>query len=430
MGVGGATMVGLPLLDAMLDDRGEALAEGGPLPVRLVLWAWSHGANPEDWVPASTGRGKAWSLSPALRDFAPVKEYLSVLTGTNNPRKGHPGLYAMFSGFVPTSAGFLEVLGPTFDQLAAKSPHMVSRSGLRSLELGVTRNPNTDYRSLSFNGPGRANLPDTNPVAVFNRIFRGLTVQGGTRRPVLVGDAGADASWILDTIKDDIRRLQQRLGANDRTRLGEHLDALHDIERRVRARRQPTAVSPACRLPGQPFMDIPLPNDGTPAHDEAMSALADIMSDIAALVMACDQSRILSIAYTLPAGQDRFSGYTSAEHGITHKTHWPSVGWPKLGMKMRALARLVQKMASVKEGPRTMLHNAVVFATTDCTEPASHSGQNLPILLAGRAGGRLVGDVHVSAPGASSFRAGATVVEALRIEERPFAADPVPDLLA
>ena len=39
----GSVAVGLPLLEAMLDSNGEALADGSPLPLRFGVWFWGNG---------------------------------------------------------------------------------------------------------------------------------------------------------------------------------------------------------------------------------------------------------------------------------------------------------------------------------------------------------------------------------------------------
>jgi len=52
---GAAVTVGLPLLDCMLSDGGQALASGAPLPVRFVTWFWGLGGNASVFVPKKSG---------------------------------------------------------------------------------------------------------------------------------------------------------------------------------------------------------------------------------------------------------------------------------------------------------------------------------------------------------------------------------------
>src|SRR5579862_495140 len=77
-GVGAA--VGLPLLEAMLNRHGDALAGGQPLPKRFGEFYWGNGVIIDAWIPTETGAG--WQLSPLLMPFTNVKDYLSIVTGT------------------------------------------------------------------------------------------------------------------------------------------------------------------------------------------------------------------------------------------------------------------------------------------------------------------------------------------------------------
>ncbi|MEJ7731041.1 MAG: hypothetical protein WKG00_17725 [Polyangiaceae bacterium] len=48
---GSAVLVGLPILDAMLDSHGTAFADGGPRRKRLVTWCFGNGVILDNWVP-------------------------------------------------------------------------------------------------------------------------------------------------------------------------------------------------------------------------------------------------------------------------------------------------------------------------------------------------------------------------------------------
>jgi hypothetical protein len=97
---------------------------------------------------------------------------------------------------------------------------------------------------------------------------------------------------------------------------------------------------------------------------------------------------------------------------------------------MQALSTFLQKLKAQPEGTTNVLHNTVVFASTDVADGFTHSGRNVPIVIAGKAGGLLKGDVHVKMSGASSFVAGATVCRAAGILQPIFNASPVAALLA
>ena len=78
----------LPRMAGMLNGNGTAYAAGGALPLRYGTWFFGNGINPPEWVPAATGVGSAWTLSPALMPLQPVKSYLQVITGLTT--RSHP----------------------------------------------------------------------------------------------------------------------------------------------------------------------------------------------------------------------------------------------------------------------------------------------------------------------------------------------------
>ena len=53
---------------------------------------------------------------------------------------------------------------------------------------------------------------------------------------------------ILDATTESLRRLERRLGAGDRTRVGEYLDTVRDVERRIRRAEENNASTPLPEL--------------------------------------------------------------------------------------------------------------------------------------------------------------------------------------
>src|SRR5687767_493404 len=84
---GSAVFVGLPLLEAMVNGNGTALADGSPLPVRMILWFFGNGVILNRWIPGgrvSPVVGPNYPISPLLAPLQDVIEYVSPTTGFNN----------------------------------------------------------------------------------------------------------------------------------------------------------------------------------------------------------------------------------------------------------------------------------------------------------------------------------------------------------
>src|SRR5687768_5996695 len=98
---GTAVAVGLPPLEAMLNDHGDAWAGGSPLPKRFISFMFGNGVQLNRWEPATVGAN--WALSEQLQPFAPVKDYVTICSGLANlqtsPAITHHEGMPVFSGY-------------------------------------------------------------------------------------------------------------------------------------------------------------------------------------------------------------------------------------------------------------------------------------------------------------------------------------------
>src|SRR6188768_4473956 len=183
---GVAASIPLPLLEAMLNESGTALAQSAmPLSPLYVTWFFGYGVLPGLWKPAKTGTGTGWDLSSQLKPLASVKSYLTVISGLEGklvvPGNEHPSGSAAATTGAPLSGN--AVRAPSIDQIVADV--ISAGAPFRSLEVGVTpATPNGNPDSLhtvSHKGPSAMNSPIYDPKAVFTRLFTtGTTPSGGT----------------------------------------------------------------------------------------------------------------------------------------------------------------------------------------------------------------------------------------------------------
>src|SRR5438445_13117772 len=88
---------------------------------------------------------------------------------------------------------------------------------------------------------------------------------------------------ILDYVSASLSRLQARLGTRDRSKLGEYLDAVRDIERRIqRAEQQNAAMT-------LPTMERPT------AIPEEYEEQARLMIDLLVLAWQTDMTRVATL---------------------------------------------------------------------------------------------------------------------------------------
>ena len=390
--------VGLPPLEAMFNANGTAYAQSNAaIPKRLGLFFWGNGVKLDRWVPGTTGAG--WTPSPSLQPFATagVKDYVNVVTGMNiksgNERGHHSGLTGIMSGAAlvaephPNSNYVSTFSQPSIDQVAAGVIGTTTR--FKSLEVGVSKKvvdgEGTTLHYLSHNGPDSFNPPEYNPVNVFNRLFGTDFVppMGGT--PVVDVTKTLRKS-VLDAVLADMNTLKGRVGATDKIRLDSHMNNVRSLENRL-VSATPTLPpgSTACVRPAQPTK--PSTSGGEP-----IKATNKAMSDLIAMALACDQTRVFSVMFSGSVGYTVFSdiGITTGHHDLTHDEagDQPQVQASTV-YTMEQFAVLLAALKAIPEGAGNLLDSCAILASSDTADGRDHSITNYPILIAGSAGGKL-----------------------------------------
>lgn len=385
--VGGTALtLGLPPLEAFFNDNGTAYAVDGTFPRRFGLFFWGNGVIPERWIPEGTGAGDQWSLSDQLQPLARVKDSISVITGlevkTGNPKAHISGPAGFLSGSGILQRGDDQTFAaPTIDQIMAAE--IGGDTQYRSIEVGIQ----PDVSGLSYNGPDSLNPPIADPTALFERLF-GANFRAPGDEPIIDPKLSIRRS-ILDSVMEDQRRLNNRLGANDRIRIEQHLSAVRDLELRIARLEEDPPNLAACLRPEAP-PEIP-PIEGRPQ----MSARAQVMADLVTMAYACDLTRVLSFWYSQPVSNVLYPETTAGHHQLTHDEPGDQ---PQCHQIVRSImsdfAYLIDALRSIPEGEGTLLDNSVILGTTDVSYGRTHQIDEYPIILAGSACGRLRTGIH------------------------------------
>jgi hypothetical protein len=161
------------------------------------------------------------------------------------------------------------------------------------------------------------------------------------------------------------------------------MTAIRELERRL----DPTGGGAVCEQPARPG------NYDFQTH-------VKLMNDLMVLALQCDATR--AVTFMLGnAGSGRvydFLGITGGHHEISHHANDPAkqASLEKIGIwELTQFAYLLEKMQSIVEGDGTLLDHSAVFFSSEIEDGNSHSHFNMPILLAGRAGGALAPGRHI-----------------------------------
>ena len=399
----------LPLLDAMI-PAATALAKTAAKPItRLGFTYVPNGAAMMYWQP----EGFQWSresflgeqpitkFSPSLLPLEPFRDQVVVPLGLRqkqaesfgdgNGEHSRSGP-TFLSGVHPKHTEGADVrAGLTADQIAAEV--LGEDTPLRSLELAMEQaylvgNCDNGYscaytNTISWRTPTTPNPMETNPRAVFQRLFGD---GGGTaeRRQQLQEDKS-----ILDWVTGDVSRLQARLGPADRRSVSDYLDSVRELERRVRAIERHMAEGAELELPPSP---IGIPD----SYDEH----AKLMMDLAALAFQADITRVFTFMFGREQTNRPYAelGVGESHHPLSHHQNDPEK-LRKLHLINRyhvtLLARLAERLKATPDGDGNLLDHSLVLHGGGISESNLHSHVDLPLVIVG-SGGQLKGGRWVS----------------------------------
>jgi hypothetical protein len=412
--IGGALVtIGLPPLEAFFNTNGTAYADGTSLPKRFGLFMWGNGIIPSRWIPDGTGAD--YTFSAQLAPLEALRSDITVVTGFEIKT---PNTIPHFSGAagILTGSPVLErgddrgsFNGPSLDQRIAAEIGNDTR--FRSLEFGALPG-----NGLSYNGPDNLNPPESSPALFFERVFgAGFRAPGETTE---VDPRLALRRSVLDVVGDDVERVRARLGATDRARLEQHLTGVRELELRIARLEEEPPNLEACARPAAPLAEYP-DIDGRPQ----IHARNRAMAEIAAMALACDQTRVFSNFLTEPVSNHLFEGINDGHHRLTHDEPGDQPQVHQITVQlMQELAAFLSILKGVPEGDGTLLDNCAIFATSDVSLGRLHAFNEFPIIIAGTAGGALKTGFHHRSVGDNASRVPLTIMRALGMNVASFGA--------
>lgn len=414
---GAGVAVSLPVLDIMLDAHGTAYADGTGAPRRFGVFYWGGGIVHDGWVPSSTGYD--YTLPSSLQPFdGALREYVTMVTGTNH-HGSSPGHIPARGIVLSSSHDMTRCTGdcvgvyrgqnhpePSVDQLVVE--HWTGATAYDSLEVGICRKG--PYRSnSSWKRGGRAfNRHEPSPQAFFDRLFSGGVSGGGD--PGLLEATHAFERSMLDAVLDDTHRLQARLGATDRMRLEQHLDGLRAIERRLLERMD--APPSGCVDPAAPMTsDF---GDGTSREEK--EAKSRIFSELLAVALACDLSRVFSYEWSATQSEAVYweEGISAEHHQYNHDNPRGDGMKRILRFIMRNFAYFAEQLRSMPEAGGNVLDNTLILGTSEHAVAGNHNYGDHPYILVGKAGGGLRAGQHWRHPRSGNRDAARVLLTAVR----------------
>ena len=390
--------VALPLLDGMV----PAFAAGqrsAVAPVRRFGAVYvPNGMWMAEWTPATEGVAFEWS--PTLASLEPFRDAVTVVSGLSVSQNAGASLHSRAStrwltGVAPREGQSQAAVhaGVSMDQIAARA--LGHQTQLASLELALEPNDFAGscdpgfscayVTTISWRSPTTPLPMEHNPRVVFERLFGDAgTTDPAARRARLKKDRS-----LLDSVVEEATRLGVRVGAGDRRKLDEYLDAIRDVERRLqRAEEQSDSEVPLIEQPR--------------AVPESYEAYAKLMFDLQVLAYQTDLTRIQTfmLGRELSARQYPEIGAPDAHHPTSHHTNDPAkqASYARINaFHTRLFAYYLGKLRATDDGDGTLLDHITLLYGSGMSDGNAHATTDLPLLLVGGGAGK--GGRHLRYPG-------------------------------
>jgi len=388
----GAT-IALPLLDSMVSAQTPIRKTAAAARSRLSCIYVPHGATMDKWTPAAPG--KAFAFTEILQPLEKYRDRVTVVSNLAHANAGavgsdagadHARSAAVFLSGAQPARNVIKV-GPTIDQIAAA--HIGQDTPLPSIELSiedVALSCGSGYACAYSNTIAWKNettpLPmENNPQVVFEKLF---------------GDGGNDADRaarraqsrsLLDSVIGQVAALRRDLPASDRVRLGEYLDDVREIERRIQ--KAETQFPSDLTLPDAPV--------GVP---ESFDEHFKIMYDLQALAFRAEITRVATMMYARDTSLALYpqSGVRESFHVASHHSNaraqmdrFAQINRYHVAM----LAYFLEKLKSTPDGDGSLLDHSMVLYGSSMSNGNQHDHDPLPVIVAGGAAGQMEGGRHM-----------------------------------
>jgi len=398
-GMGAA--VALPLLDSMIPafaGPADTMTKATP---RLSFVYAANGIWPMDkWTPKT--EGAAFELTPFLEPLAPFRNQMLLLTGLAHAEaaamEGDAGgdhscaCASYLTGVRPKRRGDLGS-GVSVDQLVARE--LGKETQVPSLELTLA---NTEVvgicegeYSCTYTGAlswrnSTTPLPlEYSPRAVFERLFGDSDTTDKSARLTRIKQKRS----LLDFVREDTADLVKGVGAQDRNKITQYLDAVRDIERRIQIAEDQSNRE-------VPTLDKPV---GVPGTFEEFFKL---MTDLQVVAFQADLTRVISMMLDRegPWGGRAYPeiGVDDLHHTISHHQNDPTrlAKLAKINTyHVTLFASFLEKLRATPDGDGSLLDHAMIVYGAGMSDSNAHDPKNLPILLAGGGTGLLKGGSHL-----------------------------------
>lgn len=402
-------------LPSLLSLEGRAKpAHAAQNPKRFIAMATVLGTYPERFWPRApgsqpfapdyrpqrnyaTGTGDGESTSFELQEIGkPLEAHkgdLIYVEGLNRANSsGHGGYCNLLTG-VSSPVPKEEIGGAmSLDQAIAKK--IGGDTKFSSLQIGVQNSGTGKYACLSWYASGQPAPAEPNPIELYKRVFAEVPDRGADNSALEAMIARRKS--VLDAAMAQAKTLQQKASAADKAKLENYFDSVRQVELRL------TKINAAlgCSKPASPALG-PFPKN---IPVEATPDVAQAQVELLTLAFACDLTRVATfqIGHEGSNMTHPWLQVPIRHHDLSHTKpdaadyqknydHIAAIG----NWHAKVLAVLIDRLKQMPEGESTVWDNTLVLWMNGLTWGCFHSDDQIPVMLAGSAGGHFKTGRHL-----------------------------------
>ncbi|MEK6258333.1 MAG: DUF1552 domain-containing protein [Planctomycetota bacterium] len=394
--------IALPTLPSLMPRSAwaEPLAKAAPglattaagAPLRMAFMSIPNGVQQDHWFPSDD-----FALNESMSPLESLKPHFQVIGGLDHQHatagRDGAGDHARASATFLTGARARKTagsdihVGVSVDQVAAQKLGHLTRFPSLELSSDVVRNSGScdsgyacAYQyNLAWSSATTPVSPEPNPRLVFERLF-GAGEKGDRQKNFAIRQETERS--ILDFVLEETGDVQRRLGAQDRRKFDEYLTVVREMEKRLKAAEQ---------IKSLPDTDAQTPAGIPPDFAEYMQ----FMYDMLILAFQTDSTRIATLLLAYDGSNKTFPkiGIAEGHHYLTHNQRNPQLVKKVAEIDkyyLTCFANFLEKMSKIEDvDGKSLLHNSMIVYGGAIADGNRHTHDNLPVILAGHAGGTL-----------------------------------------
>ena len=152
----------------------------------------------------------------------------------------------------------------------------------------------------------------------------------------------------------------------------------------------------------------------------------ELMVELLTMALVCDLTRVFTFRHHGWTDDPVFWNLDASDvhHNLTHnETGEQPMVRRTIEFTMGQLAKLIESLQSTPEGDTNVLYNSAMMAYSEVGEGRNHSREDIPIIIAGEAGGALKTGLHHKGDRETAMKVHLTLVRALALDWPSFGKD-------